>query len=306
MSRLHEAARQYLSIRRALGYKLEREGTLLPDFADFVKEHGSEYITTELALRWACQPSGVSQCWRAKRLRIVRRFALHVRALDPRTKIPPTDLIPYRKQRRTPYLYSDADVSALMRECARLRGPLAPTTYTTLIGLLAITGMRVGEAIALDRSDFDVRGALLTIRHAKFDKSREVPLHSTTVDALRTYGRERDCIHRRSKSPSFFVSNAGTRLWTQNVWVKFARLRRRAGLPSRPRSPRIHDLRHSFAVATLLRWYREGANVEAKLPLLSTYLGHVSPSTTYWYLTAAPELLGLAAQRLESAWGELP
>lgn len=306
MSQLHEAVRQYLSVRRALGYKLEREGMLLPDFADFVKQHGSQYITTELALRWACLPSGASSCWWAKRLGMVRRFALHFRALDPRTEVPATDLIPYRKQRRTPYLYSDADIRALIRECARLRGPLGSTTYMTLLGLLAVTGMRVGEAIALDRSDFDARQALLTIRHSKFDKSRELPLHSTTVDALRAYGRERDRVHRRSKGPSFFVSNTGTRLWPQNVWNKFARLRRRAGLPSRPRPPCIHDLRHSFAVATLLRWYRDGADVQAKLPLLSTYLGHVSPSTTYWYLTGAPELLALAAQRLERAWGEMP
>lgn len=306
MRGLHETVHQYLSLRRALGYKLEREGTLLPDFADFVKAQGGDHITTELALRWACQPAGTSLRWWAKRLGMVRRFAAHVRALDPNTEVPATDLIPYQKQRRTPYLYSDADVRALMRECARLRGPLAPATYATLFGLLAVTGMRVGEAIALDRSDFDTRQALLTIRHGKFDKSRQVPLHATTASALRAYGRERDRIHRRPKSPSFFVSNTGTRLWVQNVWDRFARLRRDAGLPSRPRPPRIHDLRHSFAVTTLLCWYRDGVDVEAKLPLLSTYLGHVSPSSTYWYLTAVPELMGLAAQRLERAWAGMP
>jgi integrase len=303
MSRLHEAVSQYLSLRRALGYKLERAGMLLPDFADFVKAQGGEHITTELALCWACQPTSASSTWWAKRLGIVRRLAVHVRALDPRTEIPAT-LIPYRTQRRTPYLYSAADVRALMAECAALRGPLGPTTYATLIGLLAATGMRVGEAIALDRSDFDERQALLVIRHSKFDKSREVPLHSTTVDALRAYACERQRIHRRPQSPSFFLSSPGTRLRTQNVWATFAKLRRRAGLPSHPNPPRIHDLRHSFAVATLLRWYRDGADVEAKLPLLSTYLGHVSPSTTYWYLTAHPELMQLAARRLERAWGE--
>jgi integrase len=297
---------EYLSLRRALGYKLEREGMLLPDFADFVKAQGGEHITTKLALRWACQPTSTSSTWWARRLGMVRRLAVHVRAFDPRTEIPATDLIPYRTQRRTPYLYSAADVRALMAECAALRGPLGPTTYATLFGLLAVTGMRVGEAVALDRSDFDEHQGLLVIRHSKFDKSREVPLHPTTVDALRAYARERRRIHRRPKSPSLFLSSTGTRLWTQNVWQKFAMLRRRAGLPSRPRPPCIHDFRHSFAVATLLRWYHEGANVEAKLPLLSTYLGHVSPTTTYWYLTAAPELMQLAARRLEHSWGELP
>ena len=306
MSGLREAVRPYLSMRRALGYKLKREATLLPNFVDFVEKAGAEHITTELALRWACQPAGASSRWWAKRLGMVRRFALHLRAFDPRTQVPAPDLIPYRKSRRTPYLYTDADVRALMRECARLRGPLAPATYATLLGLLAVTGMRVGEAISLDRSDFDERQALLVIRHSKFDKSREVPLHATTVDALRAYGRERDRVHRRRKSPSLFVSNTGTRLWSQNVWQLFARLRQLAALPCRPRRPRIHDLRHSFAVATLLRWYREGADVEVRLPLLSTYLGHVGPSTTYWYLTGAPELMELAAQRLESAWGAMP
>jgi integrase len=285
MSGLREVVQHYLSLRRALGYKLEREGMLLPDFVAFVEDQGGEHITTELARRWACQPSGASSYWWASRLSMVRRFAVHVRALDPRTEVPPTDLIPYRKPRRTPYLYTDADVQAVMRECARLQGPLAPATYATLLGLLAVTGMRVGETIALDRSDLDERQQLLVIRHSKFNKSREVPLHTTTVEALKAYSKRRDHLHRKAKSPSFFVSHAGTRLWAQNVWERFARLRRWAGLPSHPRPPCIHDLRHSFAVATLLRWYREGADVEAKLPLLSTYLGHVSPSTTYWYLT---------------------
>jgi integrase len=306
MSGLREVVGHYLSLRRALGYKLEREGMLLPDFVAFVEDQGSQHITTELALRWACQPLGASSYWWARRLGMVRRFAVHVRALDPRTEVPATDLIGYRKPRRTPYLYTDADVQAVMRECARLRGPLASATYATLFGLLAVTGMRVGEAIALDRSDVDEHHQLLVIRHSKFNKSREVPLHASTIEALQVYSGKRDRRRRRAKSPSFFVSHAGTRLWAQNVWERFSRLRRWARLPSRPRPPCIHDLRHSFAVATLLRWYREGDDVEAKLPLLSTYLGHVSPSTTYWYLTAAPELLGLAAQRLERAWGDRP
>lgn len=304
MSRLHEAVRRYLSLRRALGYKLEREGRLLPDFANFVQAHDSQYITTELALRWACQSSGASSYWRARRLGMVRQFALHVRAFDARTEVPLTGLIPYRTPRRTPYLYSSSDVRALMQGCAHVRGPLAPATYATLMGLLAVTGMRIGEAMALDRSGFDERRQLLVIRHSKFNKSREVPLHATAVDALRAYGGQRDRVHRRPMSPNFFVSNRGTRLRASNVWEIFAKLRHHAGLPSRPRPPRIHDLRHSFAVRTLLHWYREGTNVEAKLPLLSTYLGHVSPSKTYWYLTSAPELMGLAAQRLERAWGE--
>jgi integrase len=231
---------------------------------------------------------------------------VHVRALDPKTEVPSADLIPYRKPRHTPYLYRDTDVRALMQACTKLRGPLAPATYATLVGLLAVTGMRVGEAIALDRSDFDAHEPRLVIRYAKFNKTREVPLHPTAAEALCAYCAQRDRLWRRPRSSSLLVSNVGHRLWQQNVWKGFDRLRRWAGLPQHPRPPRIHDLRHSFAVATLVRWYRDGVDVEARLPMLSTYLGHVSPSSTYWYLTAAPELLGLAAKRLERAWGLTP
>lgn len=304
MNGLHEVVQEYLLVRRALGYKLEREGMLLPKFAVFVEAQESPHLTTELAVRWATQPVDASPYWSSRRLGIVRRFALHLSALDPRTEVPPANLIPYRKTRHQPYLYTDADVRALMRACTRLRGPLRPSTYATLIGLLAVTGMRVGEAIALDRSDLDEGEQILTIRHSKFNKSREVPLHATTWEALNAYARKRDRVLRRPKSPSFFLSQAGSRLLAQNVWATFSRLRRWAGLTYQPRPPRIHDLRHSFALNTILRWYREGVEVEPRIARLSTYLGHVSPSTTYWYLTATPELLRLAAQRVERSRGE--
>jgi len=306
MSALWTTLERYLALRRALGFKLERDGMLLPDFLAFLEQHGSRHITTKLALEWAKQPADASAYWWAKRLGFVRRFALHVRAIDPKTEVPPADLIAYRTCRVTPYLYKEAEIRALLQACVRLCGPLSPATYATLLGLLATTGMRLGEAIALDRSDFHERDRLLVIRHGKFDKAREVPLHTTTVQALRAYGQQRDQLWRRPRTLSLLVSNPGHRLWHQNVWERFDRLRRWAALPQHPRPPRIHDLRHSFAVATLLRWYREGVDVEARLPVLSTYLGHVNPSTTYWYLTAAPELLALAAQRLEHAWGTAP
>jgi integrase/recombinase XerD len=304
MNGLGEVVQEYLSVRRALGYKLEREGMLLPKFAGFVEAQGSPHLTTELAVQWATQPVDASPNWSSRRLGIVRRFALHASALDPRTEVPPADLISYRKTRHPPYLYTDADVRALMQACTRLRGRLRPFTYATLIGLLAVTGMRVGEAIALDRSDLDEGEQVLTIRHSKFNKSREVPLHSTTFEALNTYARKRDRVLRRPKSPSFFLSRAGSRLLTQNVWATFSRLRRWAGLTGQPCPPRIHDLRHSFALNIILRWYREGVEVEPRIARLSTYLGHVSPSSTYWYLTATPELLRLAAQRVKRRGGE--
>lgn len=298
MTPVSELVQEYLRLRRALGYRLEREGRLLPKFAAFLDARRSPYITTALALAWATQPVDATPYWTAKRLTMVRGFASYVSARDPRTEVPPADLVPYRKVRQHPYLYTDADVRALLQACTHLRGSLMPATYTTLLGLLAVTGMRVGEGIALDRADIDLRESRLILRHTKFNKSREVPLHPTTSAALHAYAQTRDRVLRRPDGPSFFLSTAGTRLVPQNVWHTFARLRCLAGLPPRPRLPRIHDLRHSFAVHTLLRWSRDGGDIPSRMSLLSTYLGHVNPSMTYWYLTATPELLERAAERM--------
>ena len=307
MSDLWSIVDDYLTMRRRLGYKLQREWSLLPEFADYVAREGSAVITTRLALAWAMKVSG-SRRWQARRLGMVRRLASYVRTLDPRTEVPSAELLPYRHVRSpNAYLYSDEDVLALLDAARRLTGTLRPHTYATLLGLLATTGMRLGEAIALDRADFNEFEELLVVRHAKFAKSREVVLHPTTVDALRAYARVRDRTVPRVRGPSFFVSQRGTRLLHQNFQVAFLLLVRDAGLQDRrPRRPRIHDLRHSFAVRTLIDWYRQGVDVEARLPRLSTYLGHVNPSTTYYYLSAASELVGLAAGRLERALGELP
>jgi integrase/recombinase XerD len=300
MKSLRHLLGKYLQIRRALGYKLERQGRLLPEFVAFVQQARSPFITTELALAWATQSTGGTPWWSAARLGMVRGFAEYVRALDPRTEIPPADLLPNKRPRRAPYLYSDADVRRLMdaaqSSLARFKGP----TCRSLLGLLASTGMRVGEAIALDQVDFDTAQGVLLIRHAKFGKSRQVPLHSSTCAALTEYACLRDRTFRRPRSQSFFVSRVGTRLHYKNVHAVFLRLVRTAGLADRrPRRPRIHDLRHSFAVQTLLDWYRAGVDVEARIPWLSTYLGHVNPANTYWYLTATPELVTLAHRRLE-------
>lgn len=308
MTGLQQAVKDYLAVRRALGFKLEREGHLLPDFAAYIEHRGSAFITTTLALAWATQPANATPTWLATRLGFVRGFAQYMRSIDPRTEVPSRELIGYRRVRPVPYIYSDEDVRALMQAAEKiLPHPLMQSTYTTLVGLLAATGMRVGEAIALDRSDFHEREAVLIIRHSKFGRSRQAPLHATTCAALQAYGRRRNRLFPRPKAPSVFVSQAGTRLLYQNVHRIFLRLIRKARLEARrPRRPRIHDLRHSFAVRTMIDWYRAGHDVEARLPRLSTYLGHVSPSTTYWYLTAVPELLGLASERLERALGDLP
>jgi integrase/recombinase XerD len=308
MSRLRQLADDYLVLRRSLGFKLKDDGRKLLDFVSFLRQEGSPFITTQLAVTWATRPSGVSPNTAARRLALVRTFAKFAIAHDPRTHVPPRECLPYRARRALPYVYSTEDIRALLTATLESRIPsFWHTTSHTLFGLLAATGMRVGEAVGLDRGDFDPREGILTIRSGKFGKSREVPLHPTTHEVLRVYERKRDKTHPRPKSPAFFLNNAGNRPPRQNVSMTFSIALRKAGLSDRkPRRPRIHDLRHTFAVHTLCDWYRAGRDVEAQLPLLSTYLGHVNPSATYWYLTATPELVGLAARRLERAMGRLP
>ncbi len=301
MSALADALREYLSMRRALGFKLERAGQLLGGFVAHADQVGSDHVTIELALAWATQPAGADASWHAARLSAVRGFARYLSALDPATQVPPPDVLPHRSRRLVPYLYSEAEIAALLAAARGLRSPLRAATYATLIGLLAVTGMRVGEAIALDRDHVDLRHALIVVRHSKFDKSRQLPLHPSTTRALSDYAATRDRLCPAPRTPAWLVSTTGTRLIYANVHEVFHRLTKQAGL--RPRSPRCrprpHDLRHAFAVTTLLDWYRDGGDVAARLPLLSTYLGHAHPGGTYWYLSAAPELLAEAARRLE-------
>lgn len=304
MTPLREALADYLRIRRALGYKLERAGKLLPQFLAYLEQTGADTVTTERALAWATLPAGSGRWW-AFRLSMVRGFAAYLQTLDPATEVPPKDLLAGRPRRATPYLYAEEEVAALLAAAARLRFPLRVATYRTLIGLLAVTGLRVGEAIRLDRGDLDLKHELLVVRDSKFGKSREVPLHQTTIRALRDYLHRRDRLHPSPSAPALFISPAGTRLLYCNVHATFRQLRRCAGLQPRSAScrPRIHDLRHTFAIRTLLDGYRHDGDVQPRLSLLSTYLGHVHPDSTYWYLSAAPELLALAGQRLERHLG---
>ncbi|MGO9334210.1 MAG: tyrosine-type recombinase/integrase [Acidimicrobiales bacterium] len=308
MSDLRQSLGDYLTIRRSLGFKLVRTGLLLADFVDYAEHGGAEIITTELAFSWATLPPDGAAAWWAQRLGVVRGFARHLHAIDPAHEVPPTDLIVGRSRRATPYPYSAADIEALMTAAGSFRSPLRVCTFETLVGLLATTGMRVGEAIGLDRSDIDWDNGLVLITDTKFGKSRLVPLHPTTVDALAAYNRRRDQLCARPRDPSFFVSTAGTRLHYCNVHEAWLQLVRRAGLEriSARCRPRPHDLRHRFAVNTLIGWYRDGVEVQARLPLLSTYLGHTNPGSTYWYLSAAPELLSLTARRLDAAQGAKP
>jgi integrase len=307
MSALADAVKQYLELRRGLGYKLEREGHLLPDFVAFIEHDGGSYITAERALHWATLPAQATPKWWATRLGMVRELAKYVSALDSRTEVPSPQLLPTgTPQKLPPYLYTDEQIVALMRAARTLHG-LKGVTYATLLGLLATTGMRVGEALHLDRADVDWRERVLLIRRSKFGKSRELPLEPSTVQALRNYARQRDRLLPHPRSPSFLLSLAGTRLHYKNVHFCFLRLLHLAGLADRkPRRPRLHDLRHTFALKTIADSYRAGLNVQVRLSSLSTYLGHVCPSHTYWYLSAAPGLLDLAAERLDSSLGVLP
>jgi integrase len=303
---LRPALEDYLAMRRALGYKLQRAEKLLADFIGYMEAAGANRVTTDLAVGWATLPVKGAVSWWSGRLTVVRGFATFLHTLDSTSEVPPTDLLPDRSHRAVPYLYSDEDIAGLMVAAKTLRSPLRVLTYQTLIPLLVVTGMRVGEAIRLDTNDVDFEQGLLTVRLSKFGKSRELPLHTSTLDAISTYLRRRDRLHPGSMSPSLFISTAGTRLLYCNVNWTFLRLVHQAGLQPRSKAcrPRLHDLRHCFAVRTVIDAYRADADVAARLPLLSTYLGHVHPANTYWYLSAAPELLALAGKRLERSLEE--
>jgi len=300
---LREALDDYLAVRRTLGFKLKNASYLLPKFVAHLEQTGATRVTTELALAWAREPAENPIQW-SERLKAVRGFARHLQSLDPGSEVPPVYVLPARRSRSAPYLYSASDIAQLMQATRLLRPLMRAATYETLIGLLACTGLRVGEAIRLDRDDLDVQNGLLIVRESKFGKSRGVALHPSTIAALQTYTHLRDQAAPHSPSPSFFVSMRQTRLCYRTINGTFVGLVKQAKI--RPLSAnggqvRLHDLRHSFAVRTLLEWYRAGVDVQAKLPVLSTYLGHIDPKSTYWYLSAAPELLALAALHLQHA-----
>ncbi|MEP6815231.1 MAG: tyrosine-type recombinase/integrase [Marmoricola sp.] len=303
MSPLGESLEDYLTIRRALGYKLETQGRMLADFVAFADAAGARNITTDLALAWALLPPAATPGWAARRLRVVQGFARYLHTIEPATEVPPAGLLAGRNHRPTPYLYSDEEVCALLSAARTLSPPLRAATVGTVIGLLAVSGLRIGEAIRLDRNDVDWTNDSLLVRDSKFGNSRLVPLHPSTLDALRAYSILRDQLCPQPLGPSFFVSTRGARLAHATIYWPFRELLALVGLESGSpgRWPRLHDFRHSLAVKTLVDWYRGGEDVAARMPSLSTYLGHLHPAATYWYLSAAPELLRLASDRLEQA-----
>ena len=309
MKTMRQAVRDYLALRRSLGFKLKEHEPRLWKFVSFLEKKGSTRITIPLALQFATQPQHQPPAQWATRLRVVRGFARYRSGEDPRTEIPPLHLLPYRARRARPYLYSAKEIRELLRAAQNLRSrcSLNPRTYYCLFGLLATTGMRISEALNLQVKDMDGCQGIITVRGTKFGKSRLIPLHPSTQQALRAYVEYRDRFFGEKPVSHFFVSSRGTRLDGGTVHRIFYDLSRQIGLRdvSASRGPRLHDFRHRFAVQTLLRWYRMGKDVERRLPVLSTYLGHAHVTDTYWYLTSTPELMGAAGKRMEERWGGL-
>jgi integrase len=305
MTALNEVAEDYLAMRRSLGFRLTAYGRLLSDFVAYLESEGATTVTIDTAVAWAVQPANATPRWWSHRLGVARGFAAHLHAFDPTAEVPPLGLLPRPQRRSEPHLYSDDEIAALMAAARELTPPLRGHTYETLIGLITVTGMRPGEALRLDQGDVDWDDSLLKIVGTKFNKNRDVPVAPSTLEALADYVRARDHRWPHPRSASLFVSTAGTRLVIHTVDWTFRGLLSRAGIisPSHRRAPRLHDLRHRFAVRTLISWYEDGLDVEARMPLLSTFLGHSNPSHTYWYLSASPELLALAAGRREQAKG---
>ncbi|HEX3757198.1 MAG TPA: tyrosine-type recombinase/integrase [Kofleriaceae bacterium] len=307
MSALHDALTEYLAARRALGTRLKWPESSLRRFVDFVEAEGASFVTTDVALRWAAQPVGVQRATHAGRLRIVRGFAAWLQAKDQRTQVPPQRLLPTARRRPTPYIYSDREISDLIAATDRLRSAsgLRRATFKTLLGLLAATGLRPGEALALDVADVDLVGGILSVRESKFGKSRFVPMDESARAATAAYAEFRDAVRPCRDTAAFLVTGRGSRLGQHATRRTFAMLCRTVGLrpclgPRRiGRGPRLQDMRHTFATRRLVEWYRAGLDVDRLMPRLATYLGHGRVADTYWYIQAVPELLQLATERLE-------
>lgn len=315
MSAIRDSLVQYVAVRRALGSKFYEPALALDHFVDLLEREGTEFITIDLALRWAMEPKLAQRATWGRRLSQVRGFARWLNAADIRNEIPPKRLLDVRRRRNPPHIYTDREIDQLMAQAAQLqsRTGMRALTYSTLIGLLVATGLRPSEAMGLDRSDVDLVNGILSIRESKFGKSRFVPIEESTRAALVCYSRCRDQLFSLRVSEAFLVGERGRRLNASSARSMFVRLSRAVGLRARPedgrdgRGPRLQDFRHSFATGKLVEWYRAGLDVSRELPKLATYLGHVDVGLTYWYIEAVPELLQLAAKSLgKGRSGEQP
>ena len=293
----------YLRLRRALGYQLEFPGAVLPQFVAYLAAAGASRVSTEHAVAWARLPVGVQPVHWAHRLGAARGFARYLQTIDPGTEVAPRDVFGARQQRPVPYMWSDTEVLALLDAAGGLRPPRRGLTYKTLFGLLAVSGLRIGEALALRVEEVDLPGGLITITMGKSGRSRLIPLHPSTVEALTVYAHARRQWRPRPSTAAFFVSGVGTALAYSRVRATFVQLTTATGTRTAAARPRMHDLRHRFAVNTVIGWQRSGVDVGAHMATLSTYLGHVNPAGTYWYLTAVPELMEPAAAMLAVRFG---
>lgn len=309
MSTLYDDARAYVAMRRSLGFKLQRHDTQMRQLLAFLKERKACWITTKLAVEFATRDRGNGPKSRKDLWALVRGFARYRTGLDPRTEIPPVGLLASAARRAKPYMYSDVEIRDLTQ--AALNRPsiasLLPWTYYCIFGLLAVTGMRVSEVLNLRCDHIDWAAGIITVHETKFGKTRLVPLHRSTVVALADYERRRrNYLAKYAYGPVsyFFVSRRGRRVHATCLDRMFWELSQQIGLRAQygGHGPRMHDLRHRFAVETLLRWYRTGCDVDRRMYVLSTYLGHTEPSRTYWYLSCTPELMETAGRLLEKRW----
>lgn len=306
MKSLTTSLHEYIKVRRSLGYQLNTTERNLKKFITYLKKKDCQYITVALALEWATLPKNVKRSTWSQRLSIIRLFAQYLIAEDPRTEVPSPYLLSERTNRSRPYIYSEKEIRQLLKACQSLssRG-LRHHTYYTFFGLIAVTGCRINELISLNRDDLDTKNNWIIIRNSKCNKSRLLPLHPTTMRELKKYSKIRDQFPVHDIN-AFFLSDRGTRITEWNARFAFIQISKQIGLrgPFDSNGPRIHDARHTFAVKTLLNWYRKGINVNQKIMLLSSYLGHKKPTDTYWYLTGTAELLAQATTRLEKNIGE--
>lgn len=308
MKSLKKSVESFLECNRSLGYKMEHHTHYLRDFVSFMERRNAAVITSKLALEWAVQVKATPHTW-AFRLGMIRRFARYRSSIDRRTDIPSTKLLPIRYRRRHPYIYSKTEIRRLLEAARSPKKPFwgvgAHTLYAVL-GLATSTGLRRSELINLDVDDVDLDRGILAIKMTKFNKSRMVPIHRTVVRRLLEYCRLRNA-QQNLQTNAFFVTKRGQRLSRPTINFAFRAASVQAGLRGAKDSfgPRLHDLRHVFAVNILIGWLREGADVDNKIPRLSTYLGHVSPQHTYWYFSCVPQLMNLARRRMEDAAKEL-
>jgi integrase/recombinase XerD len=302
MTVLRGQVRDYLALRRAMGFKMERHGLLLDSLADWLEGAGLATVTAAAAAEWAMLPQGAHPHWWKQRLDVARGFARYLAASDPAAEVPPAGLLDARRNRHQPCIFTGQEVAVLIEAAGQHCHRLPAVTYPALFGLIAVAGLRLGEALRLDDADADLDELMITIRDSKYGRSRRIPVDATVAAALRDYRQRRRALRPAPADPALFISDWGTRLARQHAQAEFRRITAATGIGANAVDPpRIHDLRHTMAVRTLVGWYRDGGDVAARMPLLSAYLGHVSPVSTYWYLHAVPELLALAAQRLENA-----